>query len=167
MAPRDRKQQSNWPLSIWGGPQADGVGRVGEPLAGSHGRGQAPPLHSDGPTPSACDHPDGPLREDGHLFRTQDPYAPKPSKAGRRNAGRFNPQALKDRSAKSPGASTLRLDPLSFYQSPVRFSRSAGAVEDVGQQEVAEWPGPMFGVDFQSLSRQLLGSSEISTLIHE
>ena len=28
------------------GPQGDGVGIVGEPLAGSRGRGQAPPLHS-------------------------------------------------------------------------------------------------------------------------
>jgi hypothetical protein len=34
-----------------GGSQGDGGGFVGEPLAGSLGRGQAPPLHSGGPPP--------------------------------------------------------------------------------------------------------------------
>jgi hypothetical protein len=34
-----------------GGSQEDGVGFVGEPLAGSRGRGQAPPLHSGWPPP--------------------------------------------------------------------------------------------------------------------
>jgi len=44
---------------------------VGEGLVPSRGSPQGAPLQCRRRPPA--DHPDGPLREDGHLYRTQDP----------------------------------------------------------------------------------------------
>ena len=70
---------------------------VGEGLDPSRGSPQGAPLQSRRRPPA--DHPDGPLRQEGYRFRTQDP-------------------SPKDRSAKSPVASTPKPSKISRKERP-------------------------------------------------
>ena len=77
-----------------GGPQADdGGGIVGEPLAGSLGRGQAPPLHFGGPPPRHVFAPDLLCPLMVHALRstrrplTNHPNEPRATDEGRKGVG--------------------------------------------------------------------------------
>ena len=92
-----------------GGPQADdGGGIVGEPLAGSLGRGQAPPLHFGGPPPRHVFAPDLLCPLMVHALRstrrplTNHPNEPRATDEGRKGVGGDSPDGTPFRAPCSP-----------------------------------------------------------------